>query len=77
MLSVRMPRDRVFRITFRSRGKEYRLISRGPCARQAGEAVAALSPRLEVLEVEDLGLRSDMDDAEFEHLLDEVKRMNL
>ena len=68
MLSVRMPPDRVFRITFRSRGKEYRLISLGPGAREAGEAVTALSSRLEVLGVEDLGLRSEMDDAEFERL---------
>jgi hypothetical protein len=60
--------DRVFRIMFRLRGKHYQVILTGPEADQAGEDLAALSPQLEVLGIEDLGLRSAMDDDEFERL---------
>jgi hypothetical protein len=68
--------DNVFRIAFRLRGKDYQLICVDSSARQARDALAALSPRLEVLGVEDLGLRSEMDDNEFERLRSEDLEQN-
>ena len=69
--------DRVFRIFFRLRTAEYELISVAPDAHQAGDNLVAQAAQIELVRVEDLGLRSEMDDAEFERLLDEVKGTNL
>ena len=65
--------DHVFRISFRLRGKNYELITVGP---EKGESLGGLSPDVEIVRVEDLGQRSEMDDDHFERLLQETAEWN-
>jgi hypothetical protein len=67
-----LPPDHIFRISFRLCGKEFELISVGPGADQARRALGGLSPQIQVLRVDDLGLRDEMDEAEFESLWQET-----
>jgi hypothetical protein len=67
------PENHVFRISFRLHGKNYELITVGP---EKGESLGDLSPDVEIVRVEDLGPRSEMDDAELERLLQETADWN-
>jgi hypothetical protein len=60
--------DRVFLISFRLRGKEYRMITTAPDGTQAIEDLRHLSPEVELIQIAEFGLFSEMNRAEFERL---------
>ncbi len=69
------PHDHVFRVSFRFNSKHYELIA--ICAKASDRAEGfGLPADAQIIRIEDFGLRSEMDDTDFERLRQEAAEWN-